>query len=531
VDAIMVESPAHLQAEIEKYERKYAEDPEGRGFVPLANAYRKVGRLARAEELLRDGLSRYPDYLSAHIVLGRVLADQGAAEEAATEFRHVLAIDPQNLIALRTMAELASSGGRPDEAGYWYRELLAVDPMNEEARDALSDIEEAMPAEESFDARAAWWEQEKEPEPEEPVTAGVPEGEVAEPAAPAAIEPGMEDAAEAVEIIDAEFELEGEGPEHAEAQPAAELEATEADRGLHDIVIDWEPAEEAVSLQPPTVVDLPTADGSGEAEGGADELVSETLAELYASQGFRDEAADMYRRLIRRRGAEPALVARLEELEAAEPIDEPDSAAPAAPPPWLDDAPAAEPDAATDTAAEADSERVTDWEAPAPSSAIADSADSFADSFHAGFEGEAAAAPVEQPAEHEETHVPTIGAFFASLLAWKPEAETGAQRAEPPAAPGESPVAAAPAVEDDELFPWELPDPLLEPSEAQESAQPDGAGATDLVGTASPGVADPPPEEPVRRAEKEEAAGPWGTAADDYDDLESFQAWLRSLKR
>lgn len=40
------------------------------------------------------------------------------------------------------------------------------------------------------------------------------------------------------------------------------------------------------------------------------------MAELYARQGFLDRAAEVYRELISRRGAEPALVRRLEELEA-----------------------------------------------------------------------------------------------------------------------------------------------------------------------------------------------------------------------
>ena len=95
----MADSPSELQFEIEKLERKHAEHPEGRFFVPLANAYRKMGDVETAEALLRAGVERHPDYLSAHIVLGRCLADRGAVSQAEEEFRFVLVQDPQNLIA------------------------------------------------------------------------------------------------------------------------------------------------------------------------------------------------------------------------------------------------------------------------------------------------------------------------------------------------------------------------------------------------------------------------------------------------
>src|SRR5690606_8541778 len=115
----MADSPSELQFEIEKLERKHAEHPEGRFFVPLANAYRKIGDIETAESLLRSGVERHPDYLSAHIVLGRCLTDRDAVGEAEEEFRFVLSQDPQNLIALRTLGELALADGRRAEAAEW----------------------------------------------------------------------------------------------------------------------------------------------------------------------------------------------------------------------------------------------------------------------------------------------------------------------------------------------------------------------------------------------------------------------------
>lgn len=47
----------------------------------------------------------------------------------------------------------------------------------------------------------------------------------------------------------------------------------------------------------------------------ADEVATETLAEVYAAQGFRNEAADIYRKLLRRRPDDQRLLSRLAALE------------------------------------------------------------------------------------------------------------------------------------------------------------------------------------------------------------------------
>lgn len=61
-------------------------------------------------------------------------------------------------------------------------------------------------------------------------------------------------------------------------------------------------------------------------------VVTETMAELYAKQGFFEEARDVYRKLVAERPDEPQLAARLRELEAkvSPPSAEPAAEAPSA---------------------------------------------------------------------------------------------------------------------------------------------------------------------------------------------------------
>ncbi len=120
-------------SEIEKLERRYAENPDGRFFAPLADAYRKTGNLVRALELVRAGLVKHPEYLSAYIVLGRCLLDKGDDVEAEKTFRSVLELDAENIIALKSLAEICERTNRVVEARQWLQKLLVVDSMNTEA--------------------------------------------------------------------------------------------------------------------------------------------------------------------------------------------------------------------------------------------------------------------------------------------------------------------------------------------------------------------------------------------------------------
>jgi tetratricopeptide (TPR) repeat protein len=125
-------------SEIEKLEKRWAENPKGRNFAPLADAYRKAGELDRAIELCKAGLERHPDYVSAHIVYGRCFLDLKNDTAASQVFRKVVDLDPENVLALKLLADIAERGGRYDEAAQWLSRLLSADPMNGDAAEALT---------------------------------------------------------------------------------------------------------------------------------------------------------------------------------------------------------------------------------------------------------------------------------------------------------------------------------------------------------------------------------------------------------
>jgi hypothetical protein len=128
-------------SEIEKLERRYAENPQGLTFAPLAEIHRKGGDVARALELLRAGLELHPNYIPASIVLGRCHWDLGDLPAAELAFAHVLRLDDENVIALKSLADINERLERFGEAQRWLHRLVSVDRSNEEARQQLTRLE------------------------------------------------------------------------------------------------------------------------------------------------------------------------------------------------------------------------------------------------------------------------------------------------------------------------------------------------------------------------------------------------------
>jgi len=79
---------------------------ETTAFGAIAERFRRAGDLERAIALCREGLHRYPDHLSARVTLGWALLDQGKYDDARDELERVLKRAPDNLAAIRGLAQL-----------------------------------------------------------------------------------------------------------------------------------------------------------------------------------------------------------------------------------------------------------------------------------------------------------------------------------------------------------------------------------------------------------------------------------------
>ena len=126
-----------LQNLIERYDRAR----DSRLFAPLADAYRKNGDVDKAIEILERGLEKMPHYASAHVILGKCYYDKGATERAKGEFRRVLELDGENLVALKFMGDILLAEDKRSEAAEFYRRILSIDATNTEVARALKEME------------------------------------------------------------------------------------------------------------------------------------------------------------------------------------------------------------------------------------------------------------------------------------------------------------------------------------------------------------------------------------------------------
>src|SRR5918992_1548550 len=120
---------------LRELQAKFDENPR-RYFAPLANEYRKGGQPKRAIEICRAHLAQMPGHMSGQVVYGQALFEAAEFDEARQVFEGALVLDPENLIALRSLGDLALQAGNAQDARTWYSRLLEADP-NDEAVVAL----------------------------------------------------------------------------------------------------------------------------------------------------------------------------------------------------------------------------------------------------------------------------------------------------------------------------------------------------------------------------------------------------------
>ena len=110
---------------IEDLKRRVQLDPASIAFAALAAEYRRAGQFEESISTSQAGLLRHPAYLSARVTLGRSLIELGRYDEARVELEHVLKVAPENLAAIRGLAEIHHRRGEIPET---VPETLAEEP-------------------------------------------------------------------------------------------------------------------------------------------------------------------------------------------------------------------------------------------------------------------------------------------------------------------------------------------------------------------------------------------------------------------
>lgn len=118
---------------IDALRRRVRLDPASTAFAPLAEHYRRSGRLEEAIETCRAGLTRHAAFTDARMTLCWALIESGRLAEAAGEAERILQTNPEHLSAGRALAEIdtrrddpARTGGIPGRTA-WPRTVGALE--------------------------------------------------------------------------------------------------------------------------------------------------------------------------------------------------------------------------------------------------------------------------------------------------------------------------------------------------------------------------------------------------------------------
>jgi len=134
---------------IRRQEERLARDPASLAFAQLADLYRKAGRTRDAVALCRNGLTRYPHYTTARLILAKALVADGQLAPAQAELDAILEVSPKDVQCHRLAAEIQRRLGHIDEAVRHLEAAIALDPSDRESQGLLSMLRAAAPSAEA----------------------------------------------------------------------------------------------------------------------------------------------------------------------------------------------------------------------------------------------------------------------------------------------------------------------------------------------------------------------------------------------
>ncbi len=126
---------------IVKYEKALREDPRSRAFAPLAEAYRKVGLIDKAFEVLKKGIRYNPDYMMGYFSLSQCYFEKGEYALAYTTLRPISSKNRDNLKLQKLFGEVCCETQNYEEALDTFKYMLYLNPRDEETSLKVTTLE------------------------------------------------------------------------------------------------------------------------------------------------------------------------------------------------------------------------------------------------------------------------------------------------------------------------------------------------------------------------------------------------------
>jgi len=142
---------------IGRYEQMLAEDPKSRAFAPLAETYRKAGRLDEAIKVARTGLEVHPGYSGGLVVLGRALFEKGELDMAAEILQEAVTDTPESYLGQKFLGKVLIEKGEGRGALRALEAANFLSPEDEEVARLLDEVKSkaAVPETMEYDGKEA----------------------------------------------------------------------------------------------------------------------------------------------------------------------------------------------------------------------------------------------------------------------------------------------------------------------------------------------------------------------------------------
>ena len=124
-----MEDSAYIKRLKERLRRK----PDSKLFLSLAEELRRRDRIDEAIAALLEGIKKNPEFITAHLALGRWYLSSEMLPEAKKEFLEAAEKSPDNIFARKGLAETYKRMGEEDSAVQEYTRVLEVNPYDKDA--------------------------------------------------------------------------------------------------------------------------------------------------------------------------------------------------------------------------------------------------------------------------------------------------------------------------------------------------------------------------------------------------------------
>lgn len=273
LDKLYEQHPPHFREQL----RRLQQDPGSRVFAPLAESYRRLGRLEEAIEICQRGLEHHPDFHGGRVALAKCYLDKQRFEDAQRELERVVHLAPENLLAQKLLGEAFMAQELPRQALHAFKMALLLAPCDISLTDKVHQIEKQL-AEESPHQRSVELAEIQE--------------EVLEPGIPKSFESSMPEETSAADWDTGSIEAITVEPQ-LEEFPMEEPVDDEISSEVNAILGFDETSEDTYA-----VGSLASA-FTESSENPQQEITTETLGDLYFSQGQFGQSLKIFEKIYR----------------------------------------------------------------------------------------------------------------------------------------------------------------------------------------------------------------------------------------